>query len=257
MEEQISLDVVNKNAAGIDIGSRSHWVAVGQNDDLIKEFGVYNENLYELADWLIEHNIDNVAMESTGNYWQNLHAVLISKGFEVTLCNGKFTKNIKGKKTGLTSYALKSPCKTFSIPINEGNEKKSQIEEYLDFYEGPGVQHIAVAPEDIIETVSQLKARGVEFLPPPPQAYYDMIPERLGEHRDMMKEDIKELQKLSILVDADEEGYLLQIFTKPVEDRPTLFFEIIQRMGARGFGAGNFKALFESIEREQANRGTL
>ncbi|UAM99119.1 IS110 family transposase [Polaribacter litorisediminis] len=99
MEQQISLDVVNKNAAGIDIGSRSHWVAVGQSDDLIKEFGVYNENLYELAHWLKQHNIESVAMESTGNYWQNLHAVLISKGFEVTLCNGKFTKNIKGKKT--------------------------------------------------------------------------------------------------------------------------------------------------------------
>ena len=99
MEEQISLEVVNKNAAGIDIGSRSHWVAVGQTDDLIQEFGVYNENLYELADWLTQHNIATVAMESTGNYWQNLHAVLISKGFEVTLCNGKFTKNIKGKKT--------------------------------------------------------------------------------------------------------------------------------------------------------------
>lgn len=99
MQEQISLDVINKNAAGIDIGSKSHWVAVGQGDDLIKEFGVYNENLYELADWLSSYNISTVAMESTGNYWQNLHAVLISKGFEVTLCNGKFTKNIKGKKT--------------------------------------------------------------------------------------------------------------------------------------------------------------
>ncbi|NMH87643.1 IS110 family RNA-guided transposase [Flavivirga algicola] len=99
MEEQISLEVVNKNAAGIDIGSRSHWVAVGQSDDLIREFGVYNEDLYELADWLAQHNIATVSMESTGNYWQNLHAVLISKGFDVTLCNGKFTKNIKGKKT--------------------------------------------------------------------------------------------------------------------------------------------------------------
>lgn len=104
MEQQISLDVVNKNAAGIDIGSRSHWVAVGQSDDLIKEFGVYNENLYELAHWLKQHNIESVAMESTGNYWQNLHAVLISKGFEVTLCNGKFTKNIKGKKTDVKDY---------------------------------------------------------------------------------------------------------------------------------------------------------
>lgn len=99
MEEQISLEVINKNAAGIDIGSRSHWVAVGQSDDLIQEFGVYNENLYQLADWLTQHHITTVAMESTGNYWQNLHAVLISKGFDVTLCNGKFTKNIKGKKT--------------------------------------------------------------------------------------------------------------------------------------------------------------
>ena len=99
MEEKISLDVINKNAAGIDIGSRSHWVAIGQSDDLIKEFGVYNENLYELADWLIKNNIKTVDMESTGNYWQNLHAVLISKGFEVILCNGKFTKNIKGRKT--------------------------------------------------------------------------------------------------------------------------------------------------------------
>lgn len=139
--------------------------------------------------------------------------------------------------------------------LKEKNDLK--IEEYLDFYEGSGVQHIAVATDDIIKTVSELKSRGVEFLPPPPQAYYDDIPRRLGVHRDMMKEDIAELQKLSILVDADEEGYLLQIFTKPVEDRPTLFFEIIQRMGAKGFGAGNFKALFESIEREQQLRGTL
>ncbi len=119
------------------------------------------------------------------------------------------------------------------------------------------MQHIAVATDNIINTVSELKARGIEFLPPPPQSYYDEIPNRLGEHKHMLKEDIKELQKLSIMVDADEEGYLLQIFTKPVEDRPTLFFEIIQRMGARGFGAGNFKALFESIEREQQLRGTL
>jgi 4-hydroxyphenylpyruvate dioxygenase len=145
------------------------------------------------------------------------------------------------------------------FPINEPAEgkKKSQIEEYIDFYEGAGVQHLALATDDIITTVADLKAQGVEFLPPPPQAYYDEIPTRLGVHRDMMKEDIKELQRLSILVDADEEGYLLQIFTKPVEDRPTLFFEIIQRMGAKGFGAGNFKALFESIEREQEKRGTL
>ncbi|QMU63433.1 MAG: 4-hydroxyphenylpyruvate dioxygenase [Flavobacteriaceae bacterium] len=168
-------------------------------------------------------------------------------------------KQIHTEYSALMSKVMSNGNGRIKFPINEPAKaaKRSQIEEYLDFYEGEGVQHIAVATDDIIETVSQLKARGVEFLPPPPQAYYDMIPERLGEHMKIMKEDISRLQELSILVDADEEGYLLQIFTKPVEDRPTLFFEIIQRMGARGFGAGNFKALFESIEREQQKRGTL
>jgi 4-hydroxyphenylpyruvate dioxygenase len=168
-------------------------------------------------------------------------------------------KQIHTEYSALMSKVMSNGNGRIKFPINEPAKaaKRSQIEEYLDFYEGSGVQHIAVATDDIIETVSQLKARGIEFLPPPPQAYYDDIPNRLGEHRDMMKEDINELQKLAIMIDADEEGYLLQIFTKPLEDRPTLFFEIIQRMGARGFGAGNFKALFESIEREQENRGTL
>ena len=168
-------------------------------------------------------------------------------------------KQIHTEYSALMSKVMSNGNGRIKFPINEPAEgkKRSQIEEYLDFYEGPGVQHIAVATDDIISTVAQLRARGIEFLPPPPQAYYDEIPARLGEHMNIMKEDIKELQKLSILVDADEEGYLLQIFTKPVEDRPTLFFEIIQRMGAKGFGAGNFKALFESIEREQALRGTL
>ena len=168
-------------------------------------------------------------------------------------------KQIHTEYSALMSKVMSNGNGRIKFPINEpakGN-KKSQIEEYLDFYEDAGVQHIAVATDDIIKTVTELRARGIESLPPPPQAYYDDIPKRLGVHREMMKEDIKELQKLSILVDADEEGYLLQIFTKPVEDRPTLFFEIIQRMGANGFGAGNFKALFESIEREQALRGTL
>jgi len=168
-------------------------------------------------------------------------------------------KQIHTEYSALMSKVMSNGNGRIKFPINEPAEgkKKSQIEEYLDFYESSGVQHIAVATDDIIKTVAQLRERGIEFLPPPPQAYYDEIPARLGEHMKIMKEDIKELQKLSILVDADEEGYLLQIFTKPVEDRPTLFFEIIQRMGARGFGAGNFKALFESIEREQAKRGTL
>ena len=168
-------------------------------------------------------------------------------------------KQIHTEYSALMSKVMSNGNGRIKFPINEpakGN-KRSQIEEYLDFCEGPGVQHIAVATDDVIKTVGELKARGIEFLPAPPQAYYDEIPARLGAHMEMMKEDIKELQRLSILVDADEEGYLLQIFTKPVEDRPTLFFEIIQRMGAKGFGAGNFKALFESIEREQAKRGTL
>ncbi len=168
-------------------------------------------------------------------------------------------KTIHTEYSALMSKVMSNGNGRIKFPINEPAEgkKRSQIEEYLDFYEGPGAQHIAVATDNIIETVSQLRARGVEFLSSPPQAYYDEIPARLGDHMSMMKEPISEIQKLGILVDADEEGYLLQIFTKPVEDRPTLFYEIIQRMGARGFGAGNFKALFESIEREQEKRGTL
>jgi 4-hydroxyphenylpyruvate dioxygenase len=168
-------------------------------------------------------------------------------------------KQIHTEYSALMSKVMSNGNGRIKFPINEPAKaaKKSQIEEYLDFYEDSGVQHLAMATDDIIETVAQLRARGIEFLPPPPQSYYDMIPARLGVHMDMMKEDINRLQELSILVDADEEGYLLQIFTKPLQDRPTLFFEIIQRMGAQGFGAGNFKALFESIEREQAKRGTL
>lgn len=202
----------------------------------------------------IDHMVGNVGWGEM-NQWVNWYETVM--GFENFLSFDD--KQIHTEYSALMSKVMSNGNGRIKFPINEPakGKKKSQIEEYLDFYEGPGCQHIAVATDDIIKTVAGLKARGVEFLPPPPQAYYDAIPERLGEHRDMMKEDIKELQKLSILVDADEEGYLLQIFTKPVEDRPTLFFEIIQRMGARGFGAGNFKALFESIEREQENRGTL
>jgi 4-hydroxyphenylpyruvate dioxygenase len=168
-------------------------------------------------------------------------------------------KTIHTEYSALMSKVMSNGNGRIKFPINEPAEgkKRSQIEEYLDFYEGAGAQHIAVATDNILDTVSKLRARGVEFLSSPPQAYYDEIPARLGEHMEMMKEPIPEIQKLGILVDADEEGYLLQIFTKPVEDRPTLFYEIIQRMGARGFGAGNFKALFESIEREQEKRGTL
>ncbi|MGL5111128.1 MAG: 4-hydroxyphenylpyruvate dioxygenase [Flavobacterium sp.] len=168
-------------------------------------------------------------------------------------------KQIHTEYSALMSKVMSNGNGRIKFPINEpakGN-KRSQIEEYLDFYEGSGVQHIAIATDDIITTVTELRARGIEFLSAPPSAYYQAIPERLGEHMSMMKEDLAVIEKLAIMVDADEDGYLLQIFTKPVEDRPTLFFEIIQRMGAKGFGAGNFKALFESIEREQELRGTL
>jgi len=202
----------------------------------------------------IDHMVGNVGWGEM-NTWVNWYEEVM--GFVNFLTFDD--KQITTEYSALMSKVMSNGNGRIKFPINEPAEgvKKSQIEEYLDFFEGPGVQHLAVATDDIVKTVAELRARGVEFLPPPPQAYYDDIPRRLGEHMDSMKEDINRLQELSILVDADEEGYLLQIFTKPLQDRPTLFFEIIQRMGAKGFGAGNFKALFESIEREQEQRGTL
>lgn len=163
-------------------------------------------------------------------------------------------KQINTEYSALMSKVMSNGNGYVKFPINEPAEgkKKSQIEEYLEFYEGEGVQHVAVATDDIISTVRKLKARGVEFLDTP-DSYYEELFSRVGK----IDEDIAPLHELKILVDRDEEGYLLQIFTKPVEDRPTLFFEIIQRKGAKSFGAGNFKALFESIEREQAKRGNL
>jgi 4-hydroxyphenylpyruvate dioxygenase len=164
-------------------------------------------------------------------------------------------KQINTEYSALMSKVMSNGNGYSKFPINEPaiGKKKSQIEEYLDFYEGEGVQHIAVATNDIITTVKQLKANGVEFLSAPPNAYYEMLANRVGS----IDEEVSVLKSLGILVDCDEEGYLLQIFTKPVEDRPTLFFEIIQRKGAQSFGAGNFKALFESLEREQELRGNL
>jgi 4-hydroxyphenylpyruvate dioxygenase len=202
----------------------------------------------------IDHMVGNVGwnqMNETVKWYEEVMGFVNFLSFD--------DKQITTEYSALMSKVMSNGNGRIKFPINEPAEgkKKSQIEEYIDFYEGPGVQHLALATDDIIKTVTALKARGVEFLPPPPQAYYDDIPNRLGSHMSIMKEDISKLQELSILVDADEDGYLLQIFTKPVEDRPTLFYEIIQRMGAKGFGAGNFKALFESIEREQAKRGTL
>jgi 4-hydroxyphenylpyruvate dioxygenase len=163
-------------------------------------------------------------------------------------------KQITTEYSALMSKVMSSGNGYVKFPINEPAEgkKKSQIEEYLTFYEGEGVQHIAVATNDIIYTVRALKSRGVEFLHTP-DSYYD----NLRAHVGTIDEDVEALRSLRIMADRDEEGYLLQIFTKPVEDRPTVFFEIIQRKGARSFGAGNFKALFESLEREQDRRGNL
>ena len=163
-------------------------------------------------------------------------------------------KDISTEYTALMSKVMTNGNGRIKFPINEPAEgrKKSQIEEYLDFYKGAGVQHIAVATDNIIETVTAMKERGVEFLYVP-DTYYDDVLDRVGE----IDEDLAPLKELGILIDRDDEGYLLQLFTKPVCDRPTLFFEIIQRKGAQSFGKGNFKALFESIEREQERRGTL
>ena len=164
-------------------------------------------------------------------------------------------QDISTEYSALMSKVVSNGNGFIKFPINEpadGKKAKSQIDEYLEFYHGPGVQHIAVATHDIIATVSALKSRGVQFLRVPDTYYNDLL-DRVG----VIDEDIAPLRELGILVDRDEEGYLLQLFTKPVEDRPTLFFEIIQRKGATSFGKGNFKALFESIEREQALRGNL
>jgi 4-hydroxyphenylpyruvate dioxygenase len=163
-------------------------------------------------------------------------------------------QDISTEYTALMSKVVQNGTGRIKFPINEPakSRRKSQIDEYLQFYGGPGVQHIALATGNIIETVRAMRANDVSFLRVP-QTYYDLLPARVGT----IAEDLRDLAELGILVDRDDEGYLLQIFTKPVEDRPTLFFEVIQRRGSRSFGKGNFKALFEAIEREQARRGTL
>ena len=163
-------------------------------------------------------------------------------------------KDISTEYSALMSKVMSNGNGFVKFPINEPAEgkKKSQVEEYLEFYEGEGCQHVALATNNILETVTALQDRGVEFLKVP-SSYYDDLLDRVGK----IDEDVEPLKDLGILVDRDEEGYLLQIFTKPVEDRPTLFFEIIQRKGAKSFGKGNFKALFEAIEREQQLRGNL
>ncbi len=162
--------------------------------------------------------------------------------------------DISTEYSALMSKVMSNGNGFVKFPINEPAEgkKKSQVEEYLEFYNGEGVQHCAMATNDVVKTVTDLQSRGIEFLKIP-TTYYETLPERVGH----IDEDLEPLQRLGILVDRDNEGYLLQIFTKPVEDRPTLFFEIIQRKGAKSFGKGNFKALFEALEKEQDARGNL
>ena len=197
----------------------------------------------------VDHCVGNVELGKM-NAWVKFYEDVL--GFTNILTFDD--KTISTEYSALMSKVMANGNGRIKFPINEPAQgrKKSQIDEYLEFYHGPGVQHIAIATDDILTTVRELKRRGVEFLTVP-TAYYESVPGRVGR----IDEEISALAELGILVDRDDEGYLLQIFTKPVEDRPTLFYEIIQRKGARSFGAGNFKALFEAIEREQARRGNL
>jgi len=197
----------------------------------------------------IDHMVGNVGWNEM-NKWCEFYAKVMGFAQLVSFDD----KDISTEYTALMSKVMSNGNGRIKFPINEPavGKKKSQIEEYIDFYNGAGVQHIAVATDNIIETVTDLKNRGVDFLYVP-EVYYDDVLDRVGE----IDEDLEPLKNLGILIDRDDEGYLLQIFTKPVLDRPTMFFEIIQRKGAKSFGKGNFKALFEAIEREQENRGTL
>lgn len=197
----------------------------------------------------IDHMVGNVNLGEM-NKWAKFYEEVMGFANLITFDD----KDISTDYTALMSKVMTNGNGRIKFPINEPAHglKKSQIEEYLDFYGGAGCQHIAIATNDIVHAVTEMRKRGVEFLHVP-GTYYDTVAERVG----IIEEDLLTLKKLGIMVDRDEEGYLLQIFTKPVEDRPTLFFEIIQRKGANSFGKGNFKALFESIEAEQARRGTL
>ena len=238
--DTVHVFVERKNYNGVFLPKFEKWVS--------------NNNPTDVGLRYIDHMVGNVGWNEM-NVWAEFYNKTMGFANLITFDD----KDISTQFTALMSKVMTNGNGRVKFPINEPAEglKKSQIEEYLDFYNGPGVQHIAVATDDIIATVTQLRYSGVEFLSTPPEEYYRAVPGRLEEYSHELREDIENLKALGIMIDADEEGYLLQIFTKPVLDRPTMFFEIIQRMGAKGFGAGNFKALFESIEREQANRGTL
>jgi 4-hydroxyphenylpyruvate dioxygenase len=197
----------------------------------------------------VDHVVGNVALGDMNKfvaYYRDVMGFAQFQHFD--------DKDISTEYSALMSKVMADGSGKVKFPINEpaAGKRKSQIDEYLEYYRGPGVQHVALATSDIINTVSRLQTSGIQFVNVPP-SYYEMLEGRVGK----IDEDKHELQKLGILVDRDEEGYLLQIFSRAVEDRPTVFFEVIERKGSRGFGKGNFKALFEAIEREQALRGNL
>ncbi|HEU4565841.1 MAG TPA: 4-hydroxyphenylpyruvate dioxygenase [Gemmatimonadaceae bacterium] len=197
----------------------------------------------------VDHCVGNVELGKM-NVWVEFYAHVMGFRNLITFDD----KDISTEYSSLMSKVMANGNDRIKFPINEPaqGKKKSQIDEYLEFYGGPGVQHMALATDDIVATVTELRSRGVEFLSAP-TSYYDQLQSRVGK----IDEPLEVLAKLGILVDRDPDGYLLQIFSKPVQDRPTVFYEIIQRKGAKGFGKGNFKALFEAIEQEQAKRGNL
>ncbi len=197
----------------------------------------------------VDHVVANVE-EGKMDYWVEFYGKVF--GFSQLISFDD--KDISTEYSALRSKVVKNPTGTVKFPINEParGRRKSQIQEYLDYFKGAGVQHLAISTDDLVETVSLLQGRGIEFLKTP-DSYYDGLAKRVGG----MSERVEDLKKLRILVDKDDKGYMLQIFTKPLQDRPTLFLELIQRKGSESFGKGNFKALFESIEAEQARRGNL
>jgi len=233
--ETVHIFVERKNYHGLFLPGYEKWESDFNPDQIGLQF--------------IDHMVGNVG-DKRMDYWVNFYKDVM--GFAQILSFDD--KDISTEYMALMSKVMSNGNGRIKFPINEPakGKKKSQVEEYLDFYEGEGVQHIALATNNIIETVTALRQRGVSFLEVP-DSYYDVLKERVGE----IDEEIEVLRKLRILVDRDDEGYLLQLFSKPVQARPTMFFEIIQRKGATSFGKGNFKALFEAIEREQELRGTL
>jgi 4-hydroxyphenylpyruvate dioxygenase len=197
----------------------------------------------------VDHVVGNVQLGKM-NYWVDFYHQVM--GFRQLIHFDD--QDISTEYSALMSKVMQDGSGRIKFPINEPAEgkKKSQIEEYLDYYLSPGVQHIAMATGDLIETVGKLKERGIEFLRVP-EAYYDVLPDRVGQ----IREPLEAIRELGVLVDRDDEGYLLQVFSRPLQDRPTMFIEVIQRHGSRGFGKGNFQALFEALEMEQARRGNL